>query len=62
MIAKDIYQGQELWDFSLVDPDNRRRVDYEIRKRLLARVKSAIAGPNFDSFVSTALEDRGILY
>ena len=27
----DIYQGQELWDFSLVDPDNRRPVDFELR-------------------------------
>lgn len=31
----DVYQGTELWDLSLVDPDNRRPVDYEIRKRLL---------------------------
>lgn len=28
----DVYQGQELWDFSLVDPDNRRPVDYAMRK------------------------------
>ena len=32
----DIYQGQELWDFSLVDPDNRRPVDYDARRNLLA--------------------------
>ena len=31
----DVYQGCELWDFSLVDPDNRRPVDYELRSRLL---------------------------
>ncbi|MGM0489799.1 MAG: malto-oligosyltrehalose synthase [Planctomycetota bacterium] len=31
----DIYQGTELWDLSLVDPDNRRPVDYELRRRLL---------------------------
>jgi (1->4)-alpha-D-glucan 1-alpha-D-glucosylmutase len=31
----DIYQGMELWDFSLVDPDNRRPVDYERRRRAL---------------------------
>jgi (1->4)-alpha-D-glucan 1-alpha-D-glucosylmutase len=37
----DFYQGSELWDFSLVDPDNRRPVDYEQRKRLLARVRDA---------------------
>lgn len=28
----DIYQGTELWDFSLVDPDNRRPVDYAVRR------------------------------
>jgi (1->4)-alpha-D-glucan 1-alpha-D-glucosylmutase len=32
----DFYQGSELWDFSLVDPDNRRPVDYELRRALLA--------------------------
>jgi (1->4)-alpha-D-glucan 1-alpha-D-glucosylmutase len=31
----DTYQGNELWDFSLVDPDNRRPVDYGKRERLL---------------------------
>jgi len=31
----DFYQGTELWDFSLVDPDNRRPVDYEKRMQLL---------------------------
>ncbi|MDR6595327.1 malto-oligosyltrehalose synthase [Saccharothrix longispora] len=34
----DVYQGTELWDLSLVDPDNRRPVDYEVRRRLLARL------------------------
>jgi (1->4)-alpha-D-glucan 1-alpha-D-glucosylmutase len=33
----DYYQGTELWDFSLVDPDNRRPVDYGARKALLSR-------------------------
>ena len=32
----DVYQGTELWDFSLVDPDNRRPVDYRARQELLA--------------------------
>jgi (1->4)-alpha-D-glucan 1-alpha-D-glucosylmutase len=31
----DIYQGTELWDRSLVDPDNRRPVDFRLRRRLL---------------------------
>jgi (1->4)-alpha-D-glucan 1-alpha-D-glucosylmutase len=38
----DIYQGAELWDLSLVDPDNRRPVDYEQRRRLLAEVTAAL--------------------
>jgi (1->4)-alpha-D-glucan 1-alpha-D-glucosylmutase len=41
----DTYQGTELWDFSLVDPDNRRPVDYERRRRMLDELKSAAAGP-----------------
>jgi (1->4)-alpha-D-glucan 1-alpha-D-glucosylmutase len=36
----DVYQGTELWDLSLVDPDNRRPVDYDLRRRLLAEVAS----------------------
>ena len=32
----DIYQGCELWDLSLVDPDNRRPVDYQLRRQLVA--------------------------
>jgi (1->4)-alpha-D-glucan 1-alpha-D-glucosylmutase len=36
----DLYQGNELWDFSLVDPDNRRPVDYDLRRRLLEEMPS----------------------
>ena len=32
----DLFQGSELWDLSLVDPDNRREVDYELRRDVLA--------------------------
>jgi (1->4)-alpha-D-glucan 1-alpha-D-glucosylmutase len=35
----DIYRGCELWDISYVDPDNRRPVDYDLRKRLLKEMK-----------------------
>ena len=35
----DVYQGCELWDFSLVDPDNRRPVDYEARWRTLFEMR-----------------------
>ena len=37
----DLYQGTELWDFSLVDPDNRRPVDWGQRRRLLAELQAA---------------------
>ncbi|MGH8906784.1 MAG: malto-oligosyltrehalose synthase, partial [Egibacteraceae bacterium] len=37
----DLYQGSELWDLSLVDPDNRRPVDYERRRRLLDELEDA---------------------
>ncbi len=39
----DIYQGTELWDFSLVDPDNRRNVDFEARRFLLDDLQAALA-------------------
>lgn len=39
----DFYQGSELWDLSLVDPDNRRPVDFEARSRALAGLQAAEA-------------------
>ncbi len=39
----DIYQGCELWDFNLVDPDNRRPVDYEHRSRRLHQIRDDLA-------------------
>ena len=40
----DIYQGSELWDLRLVDPDNRTPVDYDVRRRLLREVTGADGG------------------
>jgi (1->4)-alpha-D-glucan 1-alpha-D-glucosylmutase len=37
----DFYQGTELWDFSLVDPDNRRPVDYDTRRAMLKKLTTA---------------------
>jgi len=37
----DIYQGNEIWDYSLVDPDNRRPVDYNLRREMLDALPSA---------------------
>jgi (1->4)-alpha-D-glucan 1-alpha-D-glucosylmutase len=42
----DFYQGTELWDLSLVDPDNRRPVDFTTRKEALADVEEVLALPH----------------
>lgn len=36
----DVYQGTELWDLSLVDPDNRRPVDYVLREKYLEQIQT----------------------
>ncbi|WP_230530911.1 malto-oligosyltrehalose synthase [Microvirga roseola] len=61
----DIYQGTEFWDFSLVDPDNRRPVDYAARMKALDKdVSSAIpfadwrSGRIKQSILSKLLHDR----
>ena len=41
----DVYQGTELWDFSLVDPDNRRPVDYDLRRDLLEQFERGSGCP-----------------
>ena len=38
----DVYQGQEIWDLSLVDPDNRRPVDFALRRNILARLTAEL--------------------
>lgn len=39
----DFYQGCELWDFNLVDPDNRRPVDYALRRQCLTDIQTRFA-------------------
>ncbi len=41
----DTYQGNELWDDSLVDPDNRRPIDFQARRRLVAELDAGGADP-----------------
>ena len=45
----DTYQGGELWDLNLVDPDNRRPVDYDTRRQRLAAITKNIVGPQLSS-------------
>ncbi len=44
----DLYQGSELWDLSLVDPDNRRPVDYAQRQRLLEKLEPLVSLPEHE--------------
>lgn len=48
----DFYQGSELWNLSMVDPDNRRPVDFEQRSGLLTAIRSACG-----QFLPALLED-----
>ncbi|HVY13815.1 MAG TPA: malto-oligosyltrehalose synthase [Rhodopila sp.] len=45
----DVYQGSELWDLSLVDPDNRRPVDYALRSTLLHELETALSTDRVDT-------------
>ena len=40
----DFYQGSELWDLNLVDPDNRRAVDWQLRQHMLEELTSTVDG------------------
>jgi len=55
----DFYEGTEIWDFSLVDPDNRRPVDYSTRRRMLEDLKRKIAGspPDLREFARGLLQE-----
>jgi (1->4)-alpha-D-glucan 1-alpha-D-glucosylmutase len=44
----DTYQGTELWDLSLVDPDNRRPVDYDRRRRMLGDLRARLEAAGRD--------------
>lgn len=51
----DLYQGTELWDFSLVDPDNRRPVDFALRQKMLG------AGTTLAAWRDGAIKQRLIV-
>jgi (1->4)-alpha-D-glucan 1-alpha-D-glucosylmutase len=54
----DFYQGSELWDFTLVDPDNRRPVDYGRRCRLLAALDDECARDGRAAVATRVLDAR----
>ena len=51
----DFYQGTEVWDFSLVDPDNRRPVDYDLRRALLGALDADLAAQGREALVRALL-------
>ncbi len=55
----DFYQGTDLWDLSLVDPDNRRPVDYGLRERLLREMKAAAVQSGATSVAQEVTRDLG---
>jgi (1->4)-alpha-D-glucan 1-alpha-D-glucosylmutase len=61
----DTYRGTEVWDYSLVDPDNRRPVDYDSCRALLAQITEKAAGDRAalaDDLVANAHDGRIKLY
>ena len=52
----DLYQGGELWDFRLVDPDNRQPVDFDHRRALLDGLPREI-GPGTSELANELLDD-----
>lgn len=52
----DVYQGTELWDLSYVDPDNRRPVDYSLRKKFLSEIQD-VHGEGFEEVLEKMKND-----
>ena len=52
----DIYRGTELWDFSLVDPDNRRPVDYDRRQQFLSDLRVREMAGDLPQLIGELLE------
>ena len=63
----DIYEGNELWNFSLVDPDNRRSVDFILAQNLLGDLaiafsEGAPSGPGLATLLATLTDGRAKLF
>jgi (1->4)-alpha-D-glucan 1-alpha-D-glucosylmutase len=57
--APDFYQGTEIWNYTLADPDNRRPVDFELRRRMLQELN---AGANITDLLSEWRDGRLKMY
>src|SRR5262249_53208828 len=56
----DFYQGSELWDLNLVDPDNRRPVDWQLRRHMLEELTKAVeTAPDPAAFARDLVDGKG---
>lgn len=54
----DLYQGSELWQFHLVDPDNRHPVDFSLRQDMLREIKQRAADPQQRTVLLSDLQEN----
>jgi (1->4)-alpha-D-glucan 1-alpha-D-glucosylmutase len=58
----DIYQGSELWDLHLVDPDNRAPVDYQVRRSMLTELEAGMSVEEILKRTESGLPKLWIIY
>lgn len=58
----DTYQGGELWDLHLVDPDNRNEVDYTVRRTMLSELEQGLDAEQITERVDTGLPKLWVIY
>ncbi|MGB6831163.1 MAG: malto-oligosyltrehalose synthase [Terracidiphilus sp.] len=58
----DTYQGSEIWDLRLVDPDNRRPIDYEIRQEMLAELVAGMSAEEIMNRMDSGMPKLWVLY
>jgi (1->4)-alpha-D-glucan 1-alpha-D-glucosylmutase len=54
----DLYQGTELWDLSLVDPDNRREIDYKLREKHIDEIRKKGDSPQVFEYIDELVAGR----
>lgn len=59
--APDVYQGTDLWDYSLVDPDNRRPVDFDLRRLYLSAIQDGAVPPVDETGAAKLLVTQRVL-
>jgi (1->4)-alpha-D-glucan 1-alpha-D-glucosylmutase len=58
----DTYQGSELWDLTLVDPDNRAPVDYQLRQSMLSELQSGICVEEIMKRIDTGMPKLWLIH